>query len=211
MHHSRFIGVGHRVQVFPASIDQYFCGGFSPHIEYYQGVPWKYGRFDKTPWKGLNRLDSAHEASNGIDICTDRGVQIIKDLRTRNFIVLGSVCTHEKYVSRDFWLAIDEILSLVPNAVYCFSGRKVLSSKDTLLISRDRIIFTGWHTNVNLIQMFDMYLDAFPFGSSHVLYQSWCLHKPTISLFTAENMPDSFHSIRICKYVIRMVLSNLGV
>ena len=192
-----FWSAKHRIQVLPSTIDQYFFGGFSKHVELYRGVEWKYGRYDLTPWYGLKRLHASEPS------ITDSNLDSL-DLRRikSNFrFLLGSCCVEQKYNSPSFWSVIDKILADQPRAAYCFTGRSLLPEVEKLLCQtrcRDRIFFVGWQKNINAyLAQLDLYLDAFPFGSGHVLYSAWRQLIPTISLVTFDNMRLSLmHSLK---------------
>lgn len=191
-----FWSAKHRIQIMPETLDQYFFGGFSKRTIYHQGVPWKYGRFDLTPWKGMHRLENL-ESNSKKNAPDDAVPMLLKEVRKKHQVVFGSVCVEHKYSSPAFWAAIDQILGDLPQAAYCFSGRSVLPEVKTILnklAARDRIYYVGWHDNVDdALGYFDIYLDAFPFGSSHVLYQCWRRELPTISLRSSENIRLSIH------------------
>lgn len=195
-----FWSAKYRIQILPETIDQYFYGGFSKHSKYYRGVPWNYGRFDKTPWKFLTR-ESLCMNNLSLSDGPPASASAIYQLRNKYDTLLGSVCTEEKYTSSIFWLTVNKILLEAPNAGYVFTGRKVLPEvRDLLqeLSCRDRIHFVGWLADIKFeLSMLDLYVDAFPFGAGHVLFQCWSIGLPTISLLTPENMRLSlYHSIQ---------------
>ena len=193
-----FWSAKHRIQILPETIDQYFFGGFSKYSSYYRGVPWKYGRFDNTPWKGLSRQQIS---SNNTKLANlSQKDSPFFDFRSKYKFLLGSICIEQKYVSQQFWDAINVILTEFPDAGYCFTGRVILPEVSAMICKlscSSRIHYVGWLNDLpSTMKLMDLYIDAFPFGSSHVLSQAWSLNLPTISLLTDDNLRLSlFHSM----------------
>ena len=192
-----FWSAKHRIQVLPRTIDQYFFGGFSKHSEIFRGVEWKYGRSDLTSWRGLKRLNIEHSALSNDSLIPSN----LKSIKNNFQFILGSCCVEEKYTSAAFWEAINHILCKFPQAAYCFTGQSVLPEVESIigqLECRDRLFFVGWQKNIDIyVSLLDVYLDAFPFGSGHVLFNSWMRSIPTVSLSTFENTRLSLlHSLQ---------------
>lgn len=194
-----FWSAKHKAQIFNETVDKYFYGGFSKRTRFENGALWRYGRFDVTPWKNEERLThklgiSLQEQSNNISQ--------LKALKANHFQLIGSLCQDSKYLSVNFWRAIAAILKRRPKVMYVMGGTKMNAQVKNWLNEFDifdQVVCLGWveeQVIPGIVSMFDIYADAFPFGSSSILYSAWINNIPTVGLLTSENLNMSFmHSI----------------
>lgn len=86
-------------------------------------------------------------------------------------IVFGSLCRTEK-LSEPYADAVGEILSRVPNSGYLYAGRTSAAwFEDRLARFRGRVGCIGWVNTRLWSQVFDVYLDTFPFQSGHTAFE----------------------------------------
>lgn len=115
----------------------------------------------------------------------------IRDHFPENTIILGAMGREEKLCSIHYLEAVCHILRARPNAVYLWSGRE----KPSQVIEHfkqsgvgDRCYYIGWVDTAIYAKVFDIYLDSFPFGGGHTVFQSMWDEKAVVMRVSKENM-----------------------
>lgn len=105
--------------------------------------------------------------------------------------ILASMGREEKIETTEFLDTIASILKARQKTVYLWTGRV----KSAMVASyfenaglADRCHFIGWIDTRLYAQVLDIYIDSFPFGGGHTIFQSWAVSKPAVMMLTRETL-----------------------
>lgn len=97
-------------------------------------------------------------------------------------VAFGTLCRGEKHTP-EHAAAVSAILSRVPDSVYLYAGRDRLPwLEEQLSAFKGRVAFIGWVDTGLWAQVFDVYLDTFPFQSGHTGFGAMAAGKPVVWL-----------------------------
>lgn len=139
---------------------------------------------DGRQWQVVHSaLDRLYDPSQSVE------AKKIREHIGLNYTVLGTMGREEKIENKDFLLAITSILRARPNTYFLWTGRvksEVVQNYFEQAGLTNRCLYIGWINTRLYAQVLDIYLDSFPFGGGHTIFQSWAATKPVVMMRTRE-------------------------
>jgi len=155
-------------------IDGYFANGSYEKIKVINGKNWQVIH---------NAITHLYDPAQ-----TPIALSIRKKLNQADCIV-GCLGREEKVDSVDYLSAIAVILRARPRTLFVWSGRKYLPSIKNKMLAlgiENQCIFADWVITKAYAQVFDIYLDTFPMGGGHTVFQSMAAGKPIVMRSSKE-------------------------
>lgn len=105
--------------------------------------------------------------------------------------ILGALGREEKLCDGAYLKCVCSILKQRPNTVFLWTGRNRLPVIENYFVAQgvaDRCFFIGWVDTDVVTQVLDLYLDTFPLGGGHTVFQSMFYGKAMIMRESSENL-----------------------
>ena len=142
---------------------------------------------------------ASKEENSLMDECTEKGRQIMRDLKKKGRILILSAARPEKMSNNIFINRLKSILKANQSSVFIWCGKP--NEKSVKTFQRyleeyniaERTLFTGWVYTWEIIQEVDYFLDTYPFGSGVTLAQAIRQQKHII-LHNQERMKNRIDS-----------------
>lgn len=158
---------------FP-EVDGYVTGGGLERFREIDGRRWRNGLLGKNDWFDPRLSEKAAGMRQAIGV---------------GRVLLGVMAREEKMRDPDYLDAVVRILRRHPQALFLWCGRQQDPAVENALREggvSGQSVFLGWVDTRLFAQVFDIFLDTFPFPCGYTLYQSMAAGMPIVQLDRPE-------------------------